>query len=140
MTRTHRTNSAYAALAVLTAYALWSTPTFAQGNWPSKPIRLVVPFAARGANDLTARSAAEGTSKTWTPRISAFPPLSTAVEQGFAEVQIAHWAGIHSPAGTPVAVIDKMAVAVDKVMTGRRRSKNSRDWALNRWAARAPSL
>ena len=34
---------------------------------------------------------------TWTQRISAYPQLSTAVEQGFAELQIAHWAGIHAP-------------------------------------------
>ena len=36
---------------------------------------------------------------TWIQRISAYPELSTAVEQGFTEVQIAHWAGIHAPTG-----------------------------------------
>ena len=53
---------------------------------------------------------------TWTQRISAYPQLSTAVEQGFADVQIAHWAGIHAPAGTPPAILDKVAAAVDKAM------------------------
>lgn len=53
---------------------------------------------------------------TWTQRISAYPQLSTAVEQGFAEVQIAHWAGVHAPAGTPAAILDKFAAAVDKAM------------------------
>ena len=53
---------------------------------------------------------------TWTKRISAYPQLSTAVEQGFADVQIAHWAGIHAPTGTPAAVLDKVAAAVDKAM------------------------
>ena len=53
---------------------------------------------------------------TWTQRISAYPQLSTAVEQGFADLQIAHWAGIHAPRGTPPAILDKLAAAVDKAM------------------------
>lgn len=53
---------------------------------------------------------------TWTQRISAYPQLSTAGEQGFPELQIAHWAGIHAPAGTPPAILDKFAAAVDTAM------------------------
>ncbi len=53
---------------------------------------------------------------TWTQRISAYPQLSTAVEQGFPELQIAHWAGVHAPKGTPDAILDKVAAAVDKAM------------------------
>ena len=53
---------------------------------------------------------------TWTQRISAYPQLSTAVEQGFPEIRIAHWAGVHAPLGTPDAVLDKMAAAVDTAM------------------------
>ncbi|WP_441617258.1 Bug family tripartite tricarboxylate transporter substrate binding protein [Cupriavidus sp. RAF12] len=53
---------------------------------------------------------------TWTQRISAYPQLSTAVEQGFPELQIAHWAGIHAPKGTPNAILDKLAAAVDTAM------------------------
>ena len=53
---------------------------------------------------------------TWTQRISAYPQLSTAVEQGFDDIRIAHWAGVHAPAGTPQAILDKMADAVDKAM------------------------
>ena len=53
---------------------------------------------------------------TWTARISAYPQLSTAVEQGFPEMQIAHWCGVHAPAGTPEAILDKMAAAVDAAM------------------------
>ena len=36
---------------------------------------------------------------TWTQRISAYPELSTATEQGFGELRIAHWAGVHAPHG-----------------------------------------
>lgn len=53
---------------------------------------------------------------TWTARISAYPQLATAVEEGFPEIRIAHWAGLHAPRGTPVAIIDKMAAAVDAAM------------------------
>jgi tripartite-type tricarboxylate transporter receptor subunit TctC len=53
---------------------------------------------------------------TWTRRIAAYPELPTAMEQGFKEVQIAHWAGLHAPAGTPMDIQEKMAAAVDKAM------------------------
>ncbi|WP_198972798.1 Bug family tripartite tricarboxylate transporter substrate binding protein [Xylophilus sp. ASV27] len=53
---------------------------------------------------------------TWTQRISAYPELPTAVEQGFPQIRIAHWAGMHAPAGTPAEILDKMAAAVDKAM------------------------
>lgn len=53
---------------------------------------------------------------TWTHRLSAYPQLSTATEQGFPDLKIAHWAGVHAPKGTPDDVMDKMAAAVDKAM------------------------
>ena len=53
---------------------------------------------------------------TWTARISAYPQLSTAVEQGFPDMQIAHWCGVHAPAGTPEAILDKLASAIDAAM------------------------
>ena len=53
---------------------------------------------------------------TWTRRIAAYPELPTAMEQGFKNVQIAHWAGVHAPAGTPADVQDKLAAAIDKAM------------------------
>jgi tripartite-type tricarboxylate transporter receptor subunit TctC len=53
---------------------------------------------------------------TWTQRISAYPQLPTASEEGFPEIRIAHWAGVHAPRGTPDAILDKMAAAIDKAM------------------------
>lgn len=53
---------------------------------------------------------------TWTERIAAYPELSTATEQGFPEIKIAHWAGVHAPAGTPADILDKVAAAIDKAM------------------------
>jgi tripartite-type tricarboxylate transporter receptor subunit TctC len=53
---------------------------------------------------------------TWIRRIAAYPELPTAVEQGFPEIKIAHWAGVHAPAGMPPEIMDKMAAAVDAAM------------------------
>jgi tripartite-type tricarboxylate transporter receptor subunit TctC len=53
---------------------------------------------------------------TWTQRLSVYPELPTAVEQGFPELQIAHWAGLHAPTGVPAEIMDKLAAAVDAGM------------------------
>jgi tripartite-type tricarboxylate transporter receptor subunit TctC len=55
-------------------------------------------------------------ANTWTSRISSYSQLSTAAEQGFPEIKIAHWAGVHAPAGVPADVMDKVAAAVDVAM------------------------
>ena len=55
-------------------------------------------------------------ANTWTTRISSYNQLSTATEQGFPEVKIAHWAGVHAPAGVAAEIMDKVAAAVDAAM------------------------
>lgn len=57
-----------------------------------------------------------GLASTWTKRIAAYPQLPTATEEGFPELQIAHWAGVHAPRGTPPEILDKMAAAIDAAM------------------------
>jgi tripartite-type tricarboxylate transporter receptor subunit TctC len=55
-------------------------------------------------------------AETWTKRISVYPELTTATEQGFPEINIVHWAGVHAPSGVPTDILDKLAVAVDAAM------------------------
>jgi len=45
---------------------------------------------------------------TYTKRITAYPSLPTATEQGYPVVNIGHWAGLFAPAGTPPAILDRM--------------------------------
>jgi tripartite-type tricarboxylate transporter receptor subunit TctC len=45
---------------------------------------------------------------TYTKRISAYPSLPTAAEQGYPTVEIGHWAGLLAPRDTPQPIIDRM--------------------------------
>lgn len=53
---------------------------------------------------------------TWTHRLAMYPDIPTAFEQGYTDIQIAHWAGLHAPKGTPEPILNAMAVAIDQAM------------------------
>ena len=62
---THPQLTRRAALQTVSALAAASTfPGLAQTTWPSKPIRLLVPFAPGGSSEIVARSAANEIGKT----------------------------------------------------------------------------
>ena len=53
------------ALGLLTALACAAPGALAQGAWPNKPVRLIVPFAAAGTTDILARALAPELSKAF---------------------------------------------------------------------------
>lgn len=62
-------------------------------------------------------------ANTYTKRMTAFPEVSTAAEQGYKGVQIGHWAGLLAPKGTPQPIIDRM----NKELQAALNSKETKD-------------
>jgi len=46
---------------------------------------------------------------TYSRRISSYDSLPTAKEQGFANIEIGHWAGLFAPRATPPAIVEHMS-------------------------------
>src|ERR1041384_6224300 len=51
--------------ALAVALGLAAAPAMAQGNWPEKPVKLVVGFTAGSATDVTARMFAQKFGEAW---------------------------------------------------------------------------
>jgi tripartite-type tricarboxylate transporter receptor subunit TctC len=56
---------------------------------------------------------------TYTRRITAYPSLPTAIEQGYPMINIGHWAGIFAPAGTPRPILERMNAELLEVVKSK---------------------
>ncbi|HZO48118.1 MAG TPA: tripartite tricarboxylate transporter substrate binding protein [Xanthobacteraceae bacterium] len=52
-------------------------------------------------------------------RLPQLPDTPTTVEAGFGKLQASYWVGILVPAGTPSAIVDRLNVAINEVMTSK---------------------
>ena len=58
----------------------------------------------------------KGLGLTSAARSAVLPELPTFVEQGFKDTVVEGWAGIAAPAGTPRAILERLAAAIKEVM------------------------
>jgi tripartite-type tricarboxylate transporter receptor subunit TctC len=63
---------------------------------------------------------------TYEKRITSYPSIRTAIEQGYPAIDIGHWAGLFAPAGTPPAILQRMNAELRAVVE----SKEFRDTML----------
>ncbi|MGZ5180341.1 MAG: tripartite tricarboxylate transporter substrate binding protein [Ramlibacter sp.] len=124
---THRTRRAWLATA-LAALSLGTTalPAAAQGNYPSRPVTLIVPWGAGGGTDATARIAASllekelgqpvtvvnrtgGSGVVGHAAIAAAPPDGYTIGLATVEIAMMHWQGLTELSGasyTPIGLIN----------------------------------
>ena len=89
------------ALSVLTVFMATALPVHAQADWPSKPVRIVVPFAPGGTTDLTARIVAEQLSQSFKQTFVVENKAGAGGNLGAAEVAKAAPDGYTFLMGTP---------------------------------------
>ena len=76
-----------------------------------------VTFGGQGATwGLVTAGKAKALGLTGTKRSPEHPDVPTIAEQGVAGYEIADWAGMLAPAGTPQPIIDKLNAAVQKAL------------------------
>ena len=83
------------------ALALSTCAAWAQADWPTKPVKIVVPFAAGGTTDLTARIVAEQLSQAYKQTFIVENKAGAGGNLGAAEVAKAAPDGYTFLMGTP---------------------------------------
>lgn len=56
---------------------------------------------------------------TYEKRITAYPELATAKEQGYPQVDIGHWAGLFAPKDVPKEIVERMSAEIYAVVKSK---------------------
>jgi tripartite-type tricarboxylate transporter receptor subunit TctC len=124
---TKLTRRAFAASAAAAAAATGLRPSFAQGNYPSRPVTVIVPWGAGGGTDATARIVAaimekdlgqpfNVVNRTGGSGVVGHSAIATAAPDGYTigmitvEITMMHWQGLTElkpTSYTPLALMNE---------------------------------
>ncbi len=90
---------------------LWLVSTLAGAqSYPAKPVRMILPFAAGGSTDFTARALAQRLTEQWGH------PVVTENRTGVDDYVVPFWTGVLSPAATPRETVQFVNSEIHKAM------------------------
>ncbi|HSV44589.1 MAG TPA: tripartite tricarboxylate transporter substrate-binding protein [Ramlibacter sp.] len=78
--------------------------------------RIQVTYTAVAAISAIKEGRLRAIGVTGTRRLSALPEVPTVAEQGFPQLTLLTWYGIHAPAGTPAATVETINKAVGQAL------------------------
>ena len=123
-----------AAVSMSLGVALAALPAARAQDYPSKPVRIVVPFAAGGPNEIVARPGELNYAPTVLPHIrsgklrslavtgrrrsSQLPEVPTVNEAGVAGYEVSPWYGLLAPTATPRPIVARLSAEVTRILRG----------------------
>ena len=128
MNRTRRVAIAVATLSFWCG-AIFGAAGFANAqDWPSRPVKFIVPLGPGSGTDIGARLMAEQLTRLWGQSvvvenriggdgvvgINAF--IAAHAELGYPGMDIALWYGVAAPGGTPAPVVRRLNAELVKIL------------------------